>query len=151
MGKSQETFGKKEKEKKRLKKRKEKAEKREERKANSQKGAALEDMLMYVDENGQLTDTPPDPLKKKKINAKNIEISVPKKVEDPDAGGPKKGKVEFFNDQKGYGFIKELDTQEKFFVHINGCVDDIAEGDKVTFELERGLKGMNAVNVTIVK
>lgn len=150
MGKSQETFGKKEKEKKRLKKRKEKAEKREERKANSQKGAPLEDMLMYVDENGQLTDTPPDPLKKKKINAKNIEISVPKKEIDPDAGGPKKGKVEFFNDQKGYGFIKDLDTQEKFFVHINGCNDDISEGDKVTFELERGLKGMNAVNVTVV-
>ena len=151
MGKSQETFGKKEKEKKRLKKRKDKAEKKEERKASSQKGATLEDMLMYVDENGQLTDTPPDPLKKKKINAKHIEISVPKKEIDPDAGGPKKGRVEFFNDQKGYGFIKELDTQEKFFVHINGCVDDIAEGDKVTFELERGLKGMNAVNVNIVK
>jgi cold shock CspA family protein len=150
MGKSQETFGKKEKEKKRLKKRKEKAEKREERKANSQKGAPLEDMLMYVDENGQLTDSPPDPLKKKKINAKNIEISVPKKEIDPDAGGPKKGKVEFYNDQKGYGFIKDLDTQEKFFVHINGCNDDIVEGDKVTFELERGLKGMNAVNVTVV-
>lgn len=151
MGKSQETFGKKEKEKKRLKKRKDKLERKEERKANSQKGAPLEDMLMYVDENGQLSDTPPDPLKKKKINAKNIEISVPKKEIDPDAGGPKKGKVEFFNDQKGYGFIKDLDTQEKFFVHINGCNDDIAEGDKVTFELERGLKGMNAVNVTVVK
>ena len=151
MGKSQETFGKKEKEKKRLKKRKEKAEKREERKASSQKGASLEDMLMYVDENGQLTETPPDPLKKKKvINAKNIEISVPKKEIDPDAGGPKKGKVEFYNDQKGYGFIKDLDSQEKYFVHINGCNQDIAEGDKVTFELERGLKGMNAVNVTVV-
>lgn len=151
MGKSQETFGKKEKEKKRLKKRKDKLERKEERKANSQKGAALEDMLMYVDENGQLTDTPPDPTKKKKINAKNIEISVPKREDVPEDNGPKKGKVEFFNDQKGYGFIKELETQEKFFVHINGCVDDIAEGDKVTFELERGLKGMNAVNVTIVK
>jgi cold shock CspA family protein len=151
MGKSQETFGKKEKEKKRLKKRKEKLERKEERKANSQKGAALEDMLMYVDENGQLVDTPPDPLKKKKINASNIEISVPKKEIDPDAGLPKKGKVEFFNDQKGYGFIKDLDTQEKFFVHIHGCNDVIAEGDKVTFDLEKGLKGMNAVNVTLVK
>jgi cold shock CspA family protein len=151
MGKSQETFGKKEKEKKRLKKRKEKLEKREERKANSQKGASLEDMMVYVDENGQLTDTPPDPTKKKKINAKNIEISVPKREDVPEDKGPKKGKVEFFNDQKGYGFIKEMDSNEKFFVHINGCVDDIAEGDKVTFELERGLKGMNAVNVTIIK
>ena len=63
MAKSQETFGKKEKEKKRLKKREDKLEKKEERKSNSQKGASLEDMLMYVDENGQLTDTPPDPLK----------------------------------------------------------------------------------------
>ncbi len=151
MAKSQETFGKKEKEKKRLKKRKDKAEKREERKASSVKGATLEDMLMYVDENGQLTDTPPDPLKKKKINAKNIEISVPKKSELDEVSYVKRGRVEFFNDQKGYGFIKEMETGETFFVHINGLVDEIKENNMVSFELERGLKGMNAVNVKLTK
>ena len=151
MAKSQETFGKKEKEKKRLKKRKEKAEKREERKANKQTGASLEDMLMYVDENGQLTDTPPDPTKKKKILAKNIEISVPKKSELEAEDPVKRGRVEFFNDSKGYGFIKELETGETFFVHINGLIDEIKENNMVSFELERGLKGMNAVKVKLTK
>ena len=151
MAKSQETFGKKEKEKKRLKKRKEKAERREERKANSQKGAALEEMLMYVDENGQLTDTPPDPLKKKKINAKNIEISVPKKSEMEAEDPVKRGRIDFFNDSKGYGFIKELDSNESYFVHVNGLIDDVKEGNIVSFELEKGLKGMNAVKVKLSK
>ena len=59
----------------------------------------------------------------------------------------RKGRIEFFNDSKGYGFIKELDTQEKFFVHVNGLLEDVRENDKVSFELERGMKGMNAVKV----
>lgn len=146
MAKSQETFNKKEKEKKRLKKRKEKQERREERRANSE-GGGLDAMMAYLDEDGNIVDTPPDPLKKKKvINAKSIEVSVPKKVEE-ETNPIKKGRVDFFNDSKGFGFIKELDTQEKYFVHVNGLIDDIQEGDKVTFELERGLKGMNAVRV----
>lgn len=147
MAKSQQTFGKNEREKKRLKKREEKQKKKVERQANSKKGADLEDMLVYVDEFGQLTDTPPDPThKKKKVDAESIVIGVPKKVEeyvDP----VKKGKVAFFNDSKGFGFINETDSQEKYFVHVNGCIDQIAENDKVTFELERGMKGMNAVKV----
>ena len=146
MARSQETFGKKEKEKKRAKKREDKAKKREERKANSNKGGDLESMMAYVDENGQLTDTPPDPTKKVKIVAASIEIGVPKR-EDVIVDAVRKGRVEFFNDSKGYGFIKENDTGEKFFVHINGTIDDIAEGDKVSFELERGMKGMNCVEV----
>ncbi|RLD23488.1 MAG: cold shock domain-containing protein [Bacteroidetes bacterium] len=146
MAKSQETFNKKEKEKKRLKKRKEKQEKRDERRANSE-GGGLDVMMAYLDEDGNIVDTPPDPLKKKKvINAKTIEVSVPKKVEEITSPF-KKGRVEFFNDSKGFGFIKELDTQEKYFVHVNGLIDDIQEGDKVAFELERGMKGMNAVRV----
>ncbi len=147
MAKSQQTFGKNEREKKRLKKREEKQKKKLERQANSKKGADLEDMLVYVDEFGQLTDTPPDPTKKKeKVDAESIVIGVPKKVEeyvDP----VKKGRVAFFNDSKGFGFINEIDSQEKYFVHINGCIDEIRENDKVTFELERGMKGMNAVKV----
>ena len=79
MAKSQQTYNKKEKEKARLKKREEKAKKREERKANSE-GGGLENMLAYVDENGMITDTPPDPLKKKTvIKAENIEIGVPRR------------------------------------------------------------------------
>jgi len=145
MTKSQDTFNKKEKEKKRLKKRLEKNQKREERKTNSGSGE-LENMLAYVDENGNLTDTPPDPSKKKKVNASSIEISVPRR-EDEDVVSVHTGRIDFFNDSKGYGFIKENDTQEKYFVHINGLLDSVKEGDVVTFELERGLKGLNAISV----
>lgn len=144
MAKSQQSFTKKEKEKKRLKKRQDKQQKKEERKANSE-GGGLENMMAYVDEGGRLTDTPPDPTKKKKIDAKSIEIGVPKRENVVES--IRTGRVEFFNDQKGYGFIKEHETQEKYFVHVNGLLEEIKEGDKVTFELERGMKGMNAIRV----
>jgi cold shock CspA family protein len=147
MAKSQQTFGKKEREKKRLKKRKDKLARKEERKANATKGGGLEDMLAYVDEYGNITDTPPDPTKKKEeIDAESIVIGIPKKVaqEIPDN---LEGKVAFFDDSKGFGFINDIHSQEKYFVHVSGLLEDIAEGDKVTFELERGLKGMNAVRV----
>ncbi len=145
MARSQETYGKKEKDKKRLKKRKDKAQKKEERKANSQ-GGDLDSMMAYVDENGNITDTPPDPAMKKKIKAENIEVSVPKK-EKEEVPTVRNGRVDFYNETKGFGFIRELETQEKFFVHVRGLLDDIKENDKVTFELERGMKGMNAVRV----
>jgi len=146
MAKSQDTFNKKEKEKKRLKKRQEKNVKREDRKSNSS-GGDLENMLAYVDENGNLTDTPPDPTKKRKVViASSIEISVPRREEE-EIDPIRTGRIDFFNDSKGFGFIKEKDTQEKYFVHINGLLDDVKEGDNVVFELERGLKGLNAVRV----
>lgn len=147
MGKSQETFSKKEKEKKRIKKRQDKLLKKEERKENSLKGAPLEDMMAYVDEDGQITDTPPDLTKKKKvIKASSIELGVPKRGEDP-MSGVRKGKISYFDDSKGYGFIIEKETQEKYFVHVSGLMDQVAENDKVSFELERGAKGMNAIKV----
>jgi len=146
MAKSQESINKKEKETKRFKKQKDKAQKSEERKKNSQ-GGGLENMMAYVDEYGVVTDTPPDPTKKKVIiNADSIEIGVPKRKDD-DTPAVRKGRVDFFNDSKGFGFIKEIDTQEKYFVHVNGLIDEIKENDMVTFELERGLKGMNAIRV----
>lgn len=145
MAKSQDTFNKKEKEKKRLKKRQDKNLKREDRKSNSTSGE-LENMLAYVDENGNLTDTPPDPSKKRKVIASSIEISVPRREEE-EIDPVHTGRIEFFNDSKGYGFIKEHETQEKYFVHVNGLLEDVKEGDVVTFELERGLKGLNAIRV----
>ena len=149
MGRSQETFGKRDREKKKEQKRKEKLARAAERKENQQKGASLEDMLVYVDENGQLTDTPPDPSKKIEVNIEEIQLGAAAREEE--VLTDKEGVVDFFNDSKGYGFIKEIGTGEKYFVHINGLVDPIKDGNKVTFELERGLKGMNAVNVKVVK
>ena len=145
MAKSQETFSKKEKEKKRLKKRQDKLVKKEERKADSV-GGSLESMMAYVDEYGNISDTPPDPTKKKKIIASNIEIGVPKREDEPEAAA-RQGKISYWNDSKGYGFIKDLVTRENVFVHVNGTLETVKEGDTVTFEVERGQKGMNAVRV----
>jgi cold shock CspA family protein len=145
MAKSQITFNKKEKEKKRLKKRKEKQEKKEERQANSP-GGGLDNMMAYVDEHGNIVDTPPDPTKKKKVKAENIELGVPKK-ESVEYDPVRQGRVEFFNEQKGFGFIIDMETKEKFFVHVHGLIDEIKENNMVTFELEKGMKGMNCVRV----
>ncbi len=149
MAKSQETYSKKEKEKLRLKKKQDKQKLKDERKANS-KGGGLENMMAYVDENGNIVDAPPDQTRKIEIEAEDIEIGIPKgeKRENP---AVRRGKVAFFNTDKGYGFIAETGTAEKYFVHANGLLDQNSENDNVTFELERGLKGMNAVKVQLVK
>ena len=59
------------------------------------------------------------------------------------------GTVKFFNDTKGYGFIKEDESGKEYFVHVSGLVDEINENDKVTFDLEEGRKGLNAENVKL--
>ena len=145
MAKSQNAFNKQENEKKRLKRRKEKLERKEEQRLNPSEGG-LDNMIAYVDEFGRLTDTPPDPAKKMKVDASTIEVGVPRREEEF-VSPFRNGRVDFFDDSKGFGFIKETGTQEKFFVHINGCLDKIKEGDTVAFELEQGKKGINAVRV----
>lgn len=57
------------------------------------------------------------------------------------------GKVKFFNESKGFGFIKEDNSDQEYFVHVSGLVDEIRENDDVTFDLQEGRKGLNAVNV----
>lgn len=147
MARSSETFGKKEKEKKKQQKRKEKEAKKMARK-EAEKDGGLDAMMAYVDENGVITDTPPDPnAKKKVIKAENIELGVPKKEDLPEEDPIHEGKVTFFNDDKGYGFIKDKINQESYFVHINNTQEPIGEGDKVSFELEQGMKGLAAVKV----
>ena len=144
MAKSQQTYNKIEKEKKRLKKREEKKKKKEERKES---GESVSEFA-YVDEFGNLTDTPPDPSQKVEVDAESIEIGIPKKEDsDEETDFSKEGKVSFFDSSKGFGFILDSTTQEKYFVHVTGLIDEIGEGDKVSFELEKGLKGMNAVRV----
>jgi cold shock protein len=60
------------------------------------------------------------------------------------------GIVKFFNDSKGYGFIKDKETEKDYFVHVSGLIDEIRENDEVTFELQMGQKGLNAANVKLV-
>lgn len=148
MAKSQETWNKKEKEKKRKKKQEEKAQRKEERKANATDGS-FESMLAYVDEYGNITSTPPDPAKRKRVIADQIEIGVPRRKPEEEVDSNRKGVVTFFNESKGFGFIKDLDSQESIFTHINGHLESIKENDKVTFQVEQGQKGLNAVKVKL--
>ncbi|GAB3337532.1 cold-shock protein [Marivirga atlantica] len=62
----------------------------------------------------------------------------------------KEGVVKFFNNTKGFGFIKPSDSSEDVFVHETGLIDEIQENDKVQFEVEQGRKGLNAVNVEVI-
>lgn len=140
------TFEKREKEKKRLQKQEEKKRKKEERKANSP-GGGLENMMAYVDENGRITSTPPDPSKRKEIDISEITIGVARRTKEDEAPTERVGRVDFFDSSKGFGFIKEDGTQERFFVHVSGLLDEVIEGNKVQFEVERGQRGMNAVRV----
>jgi cold shock CspA family protein len=133
--------------KKKEQKRKDKQKRKEERKANGSR--SLDDMIAYVDENGIFTDTPPNPLLRQEVEAESIAVSTPKK-EDIEVT-ELIGRVEFFNPDKGYGFIKNIATIDKYFFHVSNAPDNIAEGNMVTFELERGKKGMNAVKIVFKK
>lgn len=149
MAKSQETYSKKEKEKKKIAARKEKEEKKLERKANAVKGG-LDTMMAYIDENGNITDTPPDPLKKLVFNAEDMQLGATK-IEAIADEPNRTGTVTFYNDAKGFGFIKDASNQESLFVHANQLNELIKENDKVSFNVERGQKGMVAVNVSKIK
>ncbi|GAA4452624.1 hypothetical protein GCM10023189_16280 [Nibrella saemangeumensis] len=151
MAKSQETFNKKEKEKNRLKKQKDKKEKKEERKANAGKGKSLDDMIAYVDENGNITSTPPDPNKKRTINSEDIQIGVARQEDIDPATLIRTGTVTFFNESKGYGFIKDVKSQDSIFVHVNSLKTPIKQGDKVTFDVEMTAKGPSAIDVQLAK
>lgn len=139
------TFEKRDKEKKRQQKQEEKKRRKEERRANSA-GGGLENMMAYVDENGMITSTPPDPSKRKPIDISEIEIGVPRRAEE-EAPAERTGKVDFYDTSKGFGFIREDGTPERFFFHVSGLIDEVRDGEKVGFEVERGPKGLNAVRV----
>ncbi len=149
MAKSQETWNKKDREKKKQISRKDKAERKQERKDNAKEGKSFDDMIAYLDENGNLSSTPPDPRKKIQVNAEDIEIGVPKQREMELGELVRTGIISFFNESKGYGFIKDLQTQESIFVHANGLLDQVKENNKVTFSVEMGQRGPNAVQVKL--
>jgi len=151
MARSQQTYSKGEKEKKRLKKQEDKRKKKEARKLVAKENPQGIPFA-YVDHNGNLVDTPPDPTLKVKVDAEDIILGIPKKEEgDREEFDPvRKGKVSFFDTSKGFGFIIDSENNEKYFTHVSGLIDEIAENDSVSFELEKGMKGMNAVRVKLV-
>jgi cold shock protein len=61
-----------------------------------------------------------------------------------------KGIVKFFNESKGYGFVKDTETNKEYFVHVSGLIDEVNKDDEVEFELTEGKKGLNATNVKLL-
>lgn len=149
MGRGNETFGKKEVRLKKEKKRKEKEQKRQGRKQQSRDGNNLDDMIAYVDEYGNISATPPDPTKKREVKVEEIEIGVSKSLLPKNSETIRRGVVTFFDSTKGFGFIKDSANQRDVFVHVNALVEPIKENNKVIFEIVKGPKGPNAVNVKI--
>lgn len=146
MPKSSETFNKREKEKIRIQKQQGKEQRREERKAKKE-SKSFEDMIAYVDENGNFSSTPPDTTRRKAIKESDINLSAANK------GGAsqstrKQGVVKFFENEKGYGFIKDSQTQEEYFFHYSSADFNVAQSVAVTFDVERGPKGLNAVRIS---
>ena len=151
MARGQETFFKKEVRSKKEKKRKEKEAKKLAKK-DLEKSSSLEDMMVYLDEDGNITSTPPDPDRKKvEIKAEDIDISIPKHEDLETVDIVRKGTVSFFDSSKGFGFIKDSETQESVFVHVNNVVDEIKEGNLVSFEVEQGQRGPSAIKVKQIK
>ncbi|MBM3416100.1 MAG: cold shock domain-containing protein [Bacteroidetes bacterium] len=140
------SWNKKEREKKKLQEKKDKAERKKERREQANSGKGLDAMMAYVDENGVITSTPPDPGKKKEIKLGDIEIGVPKYVPSAE-DAIRTGRVTFFNHEKGFGFIRDQASGESIFVHANNLSAPVNENDKVSFEIGHGPKGPMAINV----
>jgi cold shock CspA family protein len=150
MSRSQETFGKKEVRKKQEKKRKKKEEKRARKKSEGKKGS-FNDMIAYVNEYGMITSTPPDPDKKTVTVAENIELKITRNSPETDSDFVRKGVVTFFNESKGYGFIRDLKSNQSVFFHVNNLLEPVKENNTVIFEIGKGSKGPSAMKVELFK
>jgi cold shock CspA family protein len=151
MGRSKETSGKKEVRKKKELKRKAKEQKRTIKKSEGKK-SSFDDMIAYVDEFGAITSVPPDPGKKKTvIAAESIELNYTKNNAENPQDYIRKGVVTFFNDSKGYGFIRDLESNKSIFVHANNLLEPVKENNIVVFEAGKGPKGPTALKVKLFK
>lgn len=108
-------------------------------------------MMAYVDEFGNISATPPDPNKKKaEIKLEDIQIGVPENTPLSEEELTRKGKITFFNQEKGFGFIRDQQSQQSVFVHVNNLPGEVKENDKVSFQIEIGQRGPFAVHVKIL-
>ncbi|MDY0076495.1 MAG: cold shock domain-containing protein [Bacteroidales bacterium] len=150
MARSQESMNKKAVRQKKEKKRKDKEKRRLESK--DQESSSFDDMIAYVDEFGNITDTPPDPnQKKEEIDLESIEVSVAKSDPNDKPDLVRKGVVSFYNDAKGFGFIRDLETDQRVFVHTSNLLEEIKENNMVQFEIGKGPKGPTAMEVSVVR
>ncbi len=143
-----ESWKKKDREQKKQKEKNEKAEKRQERKEKPKK--SFDDMIAYMDENGNLSSRPPDPRRKVEVKLEDIQIGVPEYVPPTEEELTRTGKVTFFNTAKGFGFIRDLASQQSVFVHANNLEFPIQENDKVSFQIEMGQRGPAAFKVKLI-
>lgn len=146
-----ESWNKKEREKKKQAAQKAKEERKRERRENTQGGKSLEDMLAYVDEDGNIVSTPPDPSKKKTIEAEDIVIGVPRQEDSGVPDYQREGMVSFFNDAKGFGFIIDKQNQQRVFFHASQLSEPVGMNDKVQFTIGKGPKGPEALAVKRIK
>lgn len=128
---------------KKAKKKQDKLERRNERKSHNNKGKSVEEMTVYLDENGNFTDVPPEQQKRKEIKVEDIQLGAAPIVEEKESTGVV---ASFFVD-KGFGFIKEDLTGESVFIHSNDLSEPVAEKDRVSYEKRRTPKGYQAVNI----
>jgi cold shock CspA family protein len=150
MGRSQETYGKKEVRSKNEKKRKEKEQKRAKKKTEGKK-KSFDDMIAYVDEFGMITATRPDPEKKVYIAAESIELGATRNKPEDSPDPIRKGVITFFNESKGYGFIRDLLTNDRIFVHASNLLEPVIENNVVVYEIGKGAKGATALNVKLFR
>lgn len=127
------SFSKKEQNKKRAKKKLDKQAKREDRKVNNNKGKTLEEMFVYVDSNGSLTDVPPH------LQENKVVVKI-----DPNEVFT--GRVSFFS-EKGYGFIVEEHLSEDIFFHSDQVLEPVTKNDKVNFVKQNTSKGIRAIKI----
>ncbi|MBS7334046.1 MAG: cold shock domain-containing protein [Weeksellaceae bacterium] len=135
-----ESTSKKEKDKKKVLKRLEKLNKREQRKENNNKGKSLEEMIVYVDVLGNFTDVPPH-LQDKEADLKNNERLEVKEIFI-------EGVVDNYNDAKGFGFIKVINTTDKIFFHFKESREQLKVGDNVSFKKVLTEKGFKATQIS---
>jgi cold shock CspA family protein len=150
MGRSQETFNKKEVRNRKEKKRKDKAEKKAKRK-NEGKSSDLSDMIAYVNEYGQITSTPPDPGKKIIIEAEDIELGATRNKPEDAPDFEKKGVIISYKVSQGYGFIREQNSNRNIFFHASNLLEPVEENSAVVFEVGKGMKGPAAMKVRLLK
>ena len=145
-----ESWKKKDREQKKRKEKNDKAERMNQRKENTKK-KSFDDMIAYLDENGNLSSQPPDPRKRVEVKLEDIQIGVPEYVPPTEEELTRTGKITFFNNAKGFGFIKDLVSQQSVFVHVNNLETAVQENDKVSFQIEMGQRGPSAIKVKLIK
>ena len=119
-------------------------------KENARVGNSFADMIAYVDENGNLTSTPQDPSRRREVNIEDIQISSPKAEDRNSADQFEAGVVTYYNDEKGYGFIRDSKTKQSVFVHHKQLSGPVGINDKVQFLIVKGMKGPEAIEVSVV-